>query len=304
VLSGEVAAKQAFHPGFVHGENALIVEDPEDEDALVAALRIAVADPARAAAIGRAGHELCDAWGEEELGARYEALFERAVGVPTASSSPPREPIPGDRLTDFITAHMPASAQLLAGGLEAAAHAASGTSHPAAVVAALDAIDDGGLSAGAREVVRYERLLLSLSLDLEGQAGEGPFPVEDRGADALLAQPGDARPVRSRWVRLETFPAGIEEAAAAAASGDLAGADALDPDGPRVTLLFQRQGDLVPRIFRVNAETVALIEACDGTRTVAQIEAGLFECHGLDPGATKAALRQLGAGGVVAFALA
>lgn len=62
VLSGEIHGKHGYRQGLIDEENALIVPDPRDHDALADRLEQVVRDPGHAAAMGRAGKRLSEVW--------------------------------------------------------------------------------------------------------------------------------------------------------------------------------------------------------------------------------------------------
>jgi glycosyltransferase involved in cell wall biosynthesis len=296
VLSGEIAEKQQFRRRLRAGENVLVVEDPTNLDELVAVLELVVRDPDRARAMGAAGASLVEADGEDELGKAYEALFQAAVEGTgrdrSATGGAVREP---GRSEDEVTVadarallsrHAPATVRLMAPELGKALEkqrAARSGPEPAAPQVAYLAIDEvvrehAADDADPRlEFARFERDVLWLAVDLEGPAGIPQFP-RPAGAPALGPPPGgeSRRPVRSNWLRISAYPEGIERAIRAVSLG--AEADLADLNGSeRVGYLFHKRGDLTRHVYRVNRATRELIELCNGSRTIAEIDAGLAQ---------------------------
>lgn len=66
VVSGEIHGKQGYRQGLVHEENALVVPDPRDHEALADRLALVVREPDHVASIGRAGKRVSTAWEDFE----------------------------------------------------------------------------------------------------------------------------------------------------------------------------------------------------------------------------------------------
>jgi glycosyltransferase involved in cell wall biosynthesis len=71
------------------GEGGIIVQDPNDADALAAAMHALASDPARRTVMGAAGRERALAMQWSAMAARYMEIFEQELekmrGVPVAS---------------------------------------------------------------------------------------------------------------------------------------------------------------------------------------------------------------------------
>lgn len=305
VLSREVADKQMRHEELRDGESAFIVEDPTDREELAGTLRRILRDPGTAAAVGARGTSLVSALDEHGLGTGYESVLRRATeaahgtphrpadaaappadtAVPLPAGHPPTAATPHEHraaVRAFLLRHAPATLRAFPGLVEEAlgTAAAQRTSGPGGVAhdahgtmellwTAVSVSGDGAWSPEAR-MLCFERDLLWLAVDLEGPAGIPQFPRA-----CLPTTPDGSRgelavPVRSNWLRIAEHPRWVESAVAAAARGQSPGAVS---DGPAVCApyVFHKRGDLSPHVFRVNAATRALLELCDGSRTVADV---------------------------------
>lgn len=60
VVSLEIARKQSFVEKIIHGLNALVIRDPQDEDDLAGHLRLIITQPEKARRVGAQGHELSE----------------------------------------------------------------------------------------------------------------------------------------------------------------------------------------------------------------------------------------------------
>jgi hypothetical protein len=106
------------------------------------------------------------------------------------------------------------------------------------------------------------------------------------------------RPVRSNWLRISQHPANIERAISVVSRGaepdiaDLMGSD-------RVDYIFHKRGDLTRHVFRVNQATRHLIDLCDGSHTVTQIDSALAEHDIQSDGRTAEAVSRLAREGIL-----
>jgi glycosyltransferase involved in cell wall biosynthesis len=324
VLSREVADKQRYADHLRDDENVFIVDDPEDVDALAATVARVIEDPAGAARVGRAGSALVDLPTLEEYGRFYASLFERALelGTPSMEESRGRgrafeRP---DQLVDavieFVTGHMPATARMLGQRFdervrEEAGKQVDGRRNSADVgELALNVADTlaGQLTATretpadqyAAEVARFERDTLWLAVQREADQ-----PATCRSsASMVLGGPETPpfekrRPLRDPRLRITEFNYDVERAAEAAAAGN--GNLVAAPFQKPAIFLWHKRGNLVGRRYRINARTKRLLDLCDGTRSVAQIEAllGIPSLGADDP--VRVTLRKLSRAQVIAL---
>jgi hypothetical protein len=305
VVSGEVAAKQVSAGQFESGRNVVIVDDPKDHDALVAAIRPLLLDPPVAEAIGQRGHELSAGI---EPPSSFGAAWQSIVRLPP-------EPAPG-------AVKAPTAADLLAPALRAAVEfewpELSGLHELGAddpfegafawcdkAAASLPMLPSTGLRDRLDAALRYQRLRLEATSDRGRPAGP-PFPAPDTlGSDKLadLSKPWFV-PVRGRDVHVESFPYDVP-----ALFGDEndEGVDSLliaMPEHP-VRVLFQRTQNLIPRELMIDNATSELLAACDGASTVADVVRSMAAWFDVDEDAARpsvlAALQRLHDADVIAF---
>jgi glycosyltransferase involved in cell wall biosynthesis len=291
VLSREIVDKQHCRERLHDRQNVLVVEDPADHDELTAVLESVVRDPGQALAIGAAGAAIVEAGDLDDLGRAYERLLHAAIERHRGHSAAQEDPVTDARA--FLARHAPATLRLMAVEVDRSLEQANeGPGVAQIAYRALDqlvrdASDDRDPRLG---VARWERDLLWLAVDLESPTGIPQFP---RPAGALARHGGPPRPVRSNWLRISEHPAGIERAV-----GDHARLDA----SRRADYVFHKRGDLTRHVFRVNTATRLLIELCDGSRDLAQLEAELAARGVNAEGRLAEMVGQLASEGVLQFA--
>jgi hypothetical protein len=268
ILSGEIYDKQPYRDRMVDQESFLLVPDPKDHGALARALARVLDDPAAVREIGRRGAEVLAERPDHDVHAEaYERMFQdvldRRAGKPSRLEAADRglaedrsgalrrlaapllEAL-GDDADTALEAHMAAHREPASPHADAKALCADWRGRPA--------LDDAGLR--RRDAARYAELLLWMSsLD----DGADPTPRFD-AADRLPERSGGTwdpqvlrslAPLASRWIRVVRF-------------------DHLSGEGSQ-TLVFHKLPSLTGHHFRVNRSTAAVLEACDGRRTVAEL---------------------------------
>jgi glycosyltransferase involved in cell wall biosynthesis len=283
VLSGEIVAKQRL--GIRHGENAFVVRDPRDHDELTRMLREVVSDPDRAEAVGRRGAELVHVIGDDDLGREYERVLTEAIG---ARGTRRRDPPSAEAAHSLVLRHMPATVALAPEvvALDALRPVLEGATAPARAFRAagwiVEELERRGDRAAA-EVARFERELLWLCLELPRDGGDlARFGRVER------AEPSQRFVSLSPQAHVVSFAAGVAEAVAAGARAER---PEVRTEGAADTFVFHKSADLVPRVYRVNALTRALLQLCDGSRRVEDVVRDLRAARPDEPGVSEAAVR-------------
>lgn len=303
VLSKEVADKQRFAADLRDGENAFIVENPEDVDSLAATLACVVRDPKGAALAGQLGSTVVDLPTLGEYAGFYGEIFERALELGSPARREQRTQATTERfgehvseVTDFVARHMPATAHALGQHFGKRIHAEveqiRGETGSVVELAlkVMDGLADelarnanGPEDQFAAELARFESNTLWLG-------GYEPLGFSARGRPAacmLLDGRGNVplekrRPLKNPLLRMGEFRYNVESAAQAAFQG----AEQIDRallEEPAI-FLWQRRGNLTGRRYRINARTKKLLDLCDGTRSIEQIN----HCFGSRAGASDA----------------
>jgi|tagenome__1003787_1003787.scaffolds.fasta_scaffold20989909_6 glycosyltransferase involved in cell wall biosynthesis len=302
VISREIADKQRFRDRLRHGHNALIVEDPTDHDELTAVLERVLSDPDRARCIGSAGAELVETVDVDELGETYESLLSTAVTMGAPSSrrraSPPDV---NDDARRILSRNAPATVRMLSAELDATlkAVAAEGSAADDAASLAREALArlGGSLDDRApdvqREMLRFERDVLWSVLEADGALGVPAFPRPPAAVGlGLSTRPrGERVPVCTNWIRIANYPANIDGLVAATARG--ASTDETALSTIRCDFAFQRSGNLERRVYRLGQATKMLLELCDGSRSVGEVESMLHSAGLDDAGDAGQAIDQL-----------
>ncbi|MFT3775185.1 MAG: glycosyltransferase [Minicystis sp.] len=304
VLSGEIADKPyVAAAGLRDGENVLVVQDPSNIDQLSAALDRVITDPERARAIGKAGIGVFTCQPIDEIGEIYEGLFERAL---KGGRSPAKMQVGvaqdtwEEEIISLFARFMPVSLRALDARLRAALRDFLGTfdltgaTMETAALAFADEVlarddfeSDAVPAAVLREIFRFEREQLWLTLDVETRRGSAPFPEHRRPrADASAGKDGRRvlgalRPVRSAWVHVEAFTIDVEAAIATFVAHKKI--EAMPALAEPALYVFQKRGSLKGRVFRINRETRDFLAGCDEKKTVAEIVgAGASRDHAYD----------------------
>jgi hypothetical protein len=125
--------------------------------------------------------------------------------------------------------------------------------------------DDELIVAYANELVRYERLYYTACVDASGRS-KVPGQVDDR-------LPSQAQPGIRRGVHLAHFDHDVAAVEEALRQGDPP-PTASEVRGGCSILFVPGSNRREARMLRINAATVAVVERCDGQRTVAEVIAG------------------------------
>jgi glycosyltransferase involved in cell wall biosynthesis len=289
VLSREIADKQRFRDRFRSGENVFIVDDPADTRALVAVLEQVISNPELAHLIGKAGSELIRVQNGDALAQSYETVFAMAIDrhrqQHSKVSNAQKDGDPQKAVVmEFLNTHMPASMVILRDHIPNWVTAFQENSNGSEMTPALNAyrlseiiLSKARTLPGTPEylpdLVEYEHLSLWLTVDLESATGIPAFPRfrpgnlnSDRFINPDLSIL-ERRPLRSNWLRCREFGFDVPELQAGIGQGLLDKA----PQHKKQIYLFQKRGDLDKRIFHISAQTKALIELSDGTRTVSEL---------------------------------
>lgn len=271
VVSGEIAAKQAFLSPARPGVDMIVVDDPTDIDELAQALGPIIDDPSYAETVGIAGAMLPGLCHEPELGAHYEQILRTAITPNVKRTS---QNVQAGLL---VRAHMPASAILLGDDFDlVCAKADPGDTvwlperaHRIGQRLAVE-LADGALDEHADVVARFELDMLWLNLDLESETGTPYFP---RRGNAGMSRSGrvsaeECFPVRSDLLLIRRYRDDLNHILTR-----LQGLPAPDPDpaGHEVTLLFVKRGSLRGKVLRVNETVLELLQSCDGRTSFADI---------------------------------
>ncbi len=276
VLSREIAAKQPWP--IRHGVHAVVVEDPTDIAELTGALAAVLEGRLDARRVGATGAAAVVARGTDQLGRAYEEVLERAVGRY-------RKPAAPVAVTEFLAEHAPATSRLLAAEIADTGVPTSADAAPAAAYEVIDALWQLHANDPVLRVIGYERDLVWLAVDLESLAGVPMFPRSP------VSLPPDDRTtvlVRTNWMRIARHPGDVDVAVRAALAGD-----PIDCREAPVPYLFHKRGDLSKRVFRISEATVALIDLCDGSRTVDDVARLLDATDTAEREQAERAIRQL-----------
>lgn len=264
VLSKEIADKQPYRDRFRSGENLFIVDDPKDHDELTGALRTVLSDPGRAAAVGLAGARIDKLVGTmEDYSAGYAEILEDVLRV--RSGEPSQIPLAGRSVSTDRSDALKELAYPLWLAFEDAMNEPLRdylVAYPEAETTAyrdasrfcryLVEMRPPALAQEAwADTLRLTTHLVWLGLWSEDEALSGPFVRRDA---QNLTRPGwlDTAPLRTRWLRLESFahlPPTVPWN---------------EPEGP-VLLAFHKQPNMRGSVFKINASTHRLLERCDGT---------------------------------------
>ena len=291
VLSGEIANKPYCAAGLRDGENVLVVQDPSNIDELSAVLDRVVTDPERARAIGKAGIGVFTSQHIDDIGEVYETLFQRAIESgrsPTQMRLGVAEESWEEEIVSLLRRFMPVSFRALDARIRASLHTflrsfdLAGARMESAALAFADELlargdfaNEVASEAVMREVFRFEREQLWLTVDVETQRGSAPFPEHRRPrAEEGVTKDGRRvlgalRPVRSAWVHVEAFSVDVEAAIATLVTGQKI--EAMPALTEPLLYVFQKRGSLKGRIFRINREAQDFLVRCDEQRTVAEI---------------------------------
>jgi hypothetical protein len=267
VVSEEIRRKQRNAERFVDGENVVLVPDPRQVSELARCLRGPILDPARAAEVGRAGHELFEPTDPALVVAGYEEALTRAatratpapVRRPTARANGDRDVIPPD---DYPASHAVLTCATVATALRAP------DDDEAVDVALLRAAEDLGPDSPSwwRDILRYDAARAWLR--------RAPtWPVSARGVEVSdpvgEPAPRDLYPELTAPMKVLSFAVDVHQAEAALRDGAHPGQ--LSPRPEPTTLLFVKSGDLLGGVYRISSSAAAVIPAIDGSSTVGQI---------------------------------
>jgi hypothetical protein len=134
---------------------------------------------------------------------------------------------------------------------------------------------------------RFERNLLWLYTDVESEAG---IPLRPRHPQPAVSPPGapsasSCRPIRSGLIRIDTFEKDIDATLRLATAAHLGGDERV--------YLFVKRGSLRGKVHAVSDAMMALLERCDGTRTVADVVSQVAGDVGASERVVSDALRKL-----------
>jgi glycosyltransferase involved in cell wall biosynthesis len=279
VLSREIAAKQFFRDQFRNGENVLIVEDPKDVDQLSTALSIVLSEDSRASSIGANGRQISTAIESYDTAVnRYERLFEKALGRPSASPVPEEAPEPDAAPVGHPLERLAPHTSRLLNGFNAFGDGqlTNGSGSVAGAIARLDVIAVAPETNEIRreipyfaEVVQYERARLQLSID----ALRGPDRPYFSATNQITAGVPEATalsglvPVRNQHSHIEHFQSDILAVITELQNG------VVPPSAPQksTALLMAQLPNASMTVIRINAATERLLELCDGIRTTEQV---------------------------------
>ena len=123
--------------------------------------------------------------------------------------------------------------------------------------------------AWAWDLLRYERCVLDLTVSSESAASAILVAELNAGVSWPAGGPGDLVPVAGPHVEIARFSYPLPDLIKVLRSGGLPG-DERPLDRPLLMLFYKRARGPV-RVVRVNEATAALVGACDGGRTVADV---------------------------------
>lgn len=285
ILSGEILAKQPYRELMEDGRNFLLVEDPKDHDALSAALRRVIDDPAAAREIGQRGYEARAQSPDHDVQAEsYERMFEDVIA---RASGEPSRVAAADR---GLAATRRETLRRLSGPLLEALGETADTAldrhigewpHPRSPLedarelcaAWMHPAESRAVNQEVREAATFARHLLWLGA-FEGEEAEPRFDRDDVLPERSAGKWNPAlirtlAPVATRWlriVRLEHWrPPG-----SVGSSGE-------------TVVIFHKLPSLTGHHFGVNRFTAELLESCDGRRSVDQLIRHYVSSTGREP---------------------
>ena len=154
--------------------------------------------------------------------------------------------------------------------------------------------------AWAWDLIRYERCVLDLTVSSESAASA--ILIAELNADGGWppADPDDLVPVAGPHAEIAQFSHPLPDLIKVLRSGGLP--DDVRPLDPPLLILFYKSARGPVQVVRINEATAALIEACDGDRTIAGVAEQLSRTFGSGAKArmrVAAAIAQLRDAGVV-----
>lgn len=123
--------------------------------------------------------------------------------------------------------------------------------------------------AWARDLIRYERCVLDLTVSSRSAASATDVAELNADTGRPPADPDDLVPVAGPHAEVVQFSYPLPDLIKLLLSGGLPD-DVRPLDRPLLILFYQRPRGPV-RVVRINEATAALIEACDGDRTIAGV---------------------------------
>lgn len=283
VVSKEIADKQLSSDKLASGAHLLEVADPRDIGELTDVLRVVLDDPARAAQLGAAGAEAVAQPGAyERFIVSWERLFERyarRVDGP-ASQEPPSDAAARRVALEVAVPSLLAFAEKVRPSIVERFIDDGGESRlPGCALAFCSVLGRSLPTAVAEErravlsdVLRYAAARLRVGFDVDG--APAPFAVVDDLHDRTfsLSDAAELYPVRGNSTVVEEFEYDVSGLFRPGRSSEASGDDLLATvEARRCLVLFHRTVNLVPCELEVNPVAVALLELCDGHRTMAEV---------------------------------
>jgi glycosyltransferase involved in cell wall biosynthesis len=286
VLSEEIASKQRYRDRLIPGENVLIVKDPKDHTELANTVRLVLADPERARAIGVQGTLLSRSIeGEDTYVPGWEKLLARHVRRVTPRS-PTQTPAPETQASfEWV---IPDLARFLRGACSQIFTEFPGGSsdgHPFALAIrfcdfAAKRIESEAFGADLPKVVAalfYAKERLIVSYDPIGNTAP-TFPIVDRLAGRTVSRESawHLRPVRGSSVRMVPFEYDVSALSILASVGGHEptgdnGGELADIVRRPILVLFHRSANLIPCELRIDDATRELVNCCDGSVSTQQL---------------------------------
>lgn len=275
IVSQEIVSKQRYREELRHDENVLVVADPKHHAELAAVLRRVVMNPGRARENGERGSLVARAHERHDVYiAGWEQLLERHLDLP--AQGPPRRVLRQssarvqslvNMLRSIVCARLPA---LVARFAEPSA---SPIALCEGVLTALGSGDDDE-RIRVRDLVRYIKAHLMVSGE-PGNLDTNGFPVADRlsGERASQSTLWRLRPVRGNSVHIVEFEHDVTKLGQYSDHERALAEFVREP----TVLLFGRAANMVAYELRIDAAARALVEACDGSRTTAELDTLMYE---------------------------
>jgi glycosyltransferase involved in cell wall biosynthesis len=294
VVSLEIARKQSFVEKIIHGLNALVIRDPQNEEDLAAHLRFIITQPEKAAQIGAQGHKLSEQVEDyDAFVTSCENMFRQLAVKRRKRKARADQSAPLEQSVSLVRSRLPWTSLLLADGLKRwvgrflkeeksqtleEANVASFTRFLSRM------ISQGKLKGPyTRDVLKYDMNIHPLP-NGSSKRNKNRYSYETllfrAGSLGVLGLgekvAGDPKPYLLPHVVIETFDHDLEQLI-----GHLEKKKPLPVRSRQKTLvLFQRTpGRPKPRSYKINDAAAELVRLLDGAQSLEAICDKLIERH-------------------------